>query len=437
MSKKAKQTNHTPTLKEEEIVESKKTSSCSKFLFFLVCFLIRLLLVIVGELLDKYSTHMKYTDIDYSVFSDAATHVYRGDSPYKRHTYRYTPLAAYICLVNNYIHPVCGKLVFISCDIVMGLILWRIFEAMKIVKADRVKWYVGGWMLNPLVINLSTRGSNDNIISLLVFIAVYYLLKKQYVLSAIFYGLSVHFKIYPIIYSIPFYLFIDADFGLIQQGKRWEAFKRSIISWNKIKFTIISAGTFIGLTYYFYTLYGHEFLYETYLYHFERKDHRHNFSIYFYLIYQLYEQPTGTFLAILTFVPQWGLVLISALFLYYDLFFCMFLQTLAFVVFNKVCTAQYFIWYITLFPLILTNSKLALKKAMLVLLVALFIVIDASWGYFAWQFEFGGQQTIKEMHYVNVVFFWYFIFAFYQIITNQTLTITRHIISTGIKEKSE
>ena len=122
-------------------------------------------------------------------------------------------------------------------------------------------------------------------------------------LAGFFYGLSVHFKIYPIIYSFVFYLFIDCDFSLIERGRKWEAFKNNLISKNKVIFTLVSAGTFIGLTYFFYLMYGYEFLYEAYLYHFERKDHRHNFSIYFYLIYQLYEQPGSAALAVITFVP--------------------------------------------------------------------------------------------------------------------------------------
>jgi len=313
-------------------------AECSKTTFMILCLVVRLFMVFLGEYIDSKSDGFKYTDTDYNVFSDAATHVFNGESPYKRHTYRYTPLAAYMVLVNNSIHPVCGKLVFCLCDCFMTLILWRIFEAIN-PRKESTYLYVAFWTFNPLTVNLSTRGSNDNIISLLVFISIYYLLKRQYVLSGIFYGLSVHFKIYPIIYAAALYLFIDADFKLIRAGRKWDAFKASLFSRNKLVFTVVSAGTFLGLTYYFYTVYGYEFLYETYLYHFERKDHRHNFSIYFYMIYQVFDDPSSTTLAIASFLPQWGIVIIASLFLYYDLFLCLFVQTTAFVMFNKVITA--------------------------------------------------------------------------------------------------
>jgi len=66
-----------------------------------------------------------------------------------------------------------------------------------------------------MIIAMPTRGSNDNIISLLLFTALYALLQKKYVMAGFFYGLSVHFKIYPIIYCFVLYFFIDMDRKLI------------------------------------------------------------------------------------------------------------------------------------------------------------------------------------------------------------------------------
>ena len=266
----------------------------NKGVFFLAAFILRLVIVWVAKIIDESGGANKFTDTDYEVFSDAATHVYNGGSPFARHTYRYTPLAAYICLVNNIIHPLAGKIVFCLCDIAMGLIFWKIVDHQREQLPPDVKsrtWktitFVSCWIFNPMIVAMPTRGSNDNIISLLIFIALYFLLKKRYVLAGLSYGLSVHFKIYPVIYSFAFYFFIDMDRSLISKGQTIKAIftKNGFFTRDRIVFTLISASTFIFLTYFFYYIYGYEFLYEAYLYHFVRKDHRHNNSVYFYMIY--------------------------------------------------------------------------------------------------------------------------------------------------------
>ena len=137
---------------------------------------------------------------------------------------------------------------------------------------------------------MSTRGSNDNIITMLVFATIYFLLKKQYTYSAILYGLSVHFKIYPIIYCFVFYFFIDQD-------------KATFFTPNRIKFTLISASTFLALHVIFYFMYGYQFISEAYLYHFTRKDNRHNYSIFWYVIYQMYDMESSKVMAVLSFLP--------------------------------------------------------------------------------------------------------------------------------------
>ncbi|KAL5977283.1 hypothetical protein ACLOJK_021629 [Asimina triloba] len=78
------------------------------------------------------------------------------------------------------------------------------------------------------------------------------------------------------------------------------------------------------------------------MYHLTRTDPRHNFSIYFYHIYLHHEEGFSVIEKLISFLPQLMVQLIVSLSFAQDIPFCLFVQTVAFVAFNKVITAQYF-----------------------------------------------------------------------------------------------
>uniref|UniRef100_A0A7S1KRH2 GPI mannosyltransferase 1 n=1 Tax=Percolomonas cosmopolitus TaxID=63605 RepID=A0A7S1KRH2_9EUKA len=381
-------------------------------ILFASSFLFRILIILLTSSYDS-KTILKYTDVDYFVFNDAARFVYedRNSSPYLRKTYRYTPLLAYLLVPNHFFGwDVFGKVVFCGVDL---LIAWLVLsigrmremeiiadmprrpsphhfqkrrtmvpadgdenthkEVFRTTTPHRIP--LSSWLtvlslttlFNPIVFNISTRGNADQLVLALVLAALYMFHRRRYMTCALLYGLSVHFKIYPIIYAPVFYLAIaDRKFnpsGRVYPAKSiWAKLRRTItligrglLSAQLWMFTLVSAGVVLGLGALFYHLYGYECIYETYLYHLIRSDNRHNFSVYFYHIYLSVMAPKS-FTALLMFVPQMMVLLLMALFMYRNILECILVQTMAFVAFNKVCTVQYFVWYIPLFSFLLLRS---------------------------------------------------------------------------------
>lgn len=121
-------------------------------------------------------------------------------------------------------------------------------------------------------------------------------------------------------------------------------------------------------------------------------------------------------------------MIIAGLFLYYDLFLTMFIQTTAFVMFNKVITAQYFLWYVTLLPMVLIGNKLtSTYKYLGIFFAVMFIVLDVSWCRQSYRFEFLGEHSFSEIQLVNYAWFWYTLLALRSIIVNSRVSITQSI----------
>ncbi|KAL3568202.1 hypothetical protein D5086_030853 [Populus alba] len=177
--------------------------------------------------------------------------------------------------------------------------------------------------------------------------------------AAFWYGLVVHFTIYPIIYALPIVLVLDPH--SFQSGQKpclvnwkssqdnashgrkevsevygvWTALK-TIFTRGRIMFAMVSGSVFMLCTGLFFYLYRWEFLNEALLYHLTRTDPRHNFSIYFYHIYLHVEHEFSVVEKLISFLPQLIVQLVLIIRFAQDLPFCLFLQTVAFVAFNKM-----------------------------------------------------------------------------------------------------
>ncbi len=126
---------------------------------------------------------------------------------------------------------------------------------------------------------------------------------------------------------------------------------------------IFSGGIFIILLAVFYHLYGEQFLNESYLYHFFRKDNRHSFSPFFYQIYLNYDY-SGMGRSLIRNLPSIYIILVLSLTYSkrYSIYYMHFLITFGFVEFNKVITLQYYMWVWGALFLVLPESRILTMK---------------------------------------------------------------------------
>lgn len=328
----------------------------SPTLVFSAAILLRVILLFYGLYQDAHSP-MKYTDIDYFVFTDAAKFVSQGRSPYDRATYRYTPLLAWILLPTAWggsFWFAFGKALFALADIVAGWLIVRVLRQQRNMQMDmpRALKYASIWLLNPMVATISTRGSSEGLLGVMVIALLWAVLEKRIALAGALLGLGVHFKIYPFIYAPSIIWLLEEDGSHAEETSNYSLPSmvnrlRSFFTPSRILLTLTSLSVFSALNLSMYVIYGLPFMQHTYLHHLTRVDHRHNFSPYNMLLYlsssaAAQGTPSGSKLESLAFLPQLSLsaVLIPIVLAKKDLAGTMLAQTFAFVTFNKVCTSQ-------------------------------------------------------------------------------------------------
>lgn len=360
---------------EQMLLANYGTSSSTYFtapIIFASAIALRTVLLFYGLFQDAYSP-VKYTDIDYFVFTDAARYVSLGLSPYQRETYRYTPLLAWLLLPTTWPGPVWfsfGKVLFALADILAGYLIVNVLQSRAGggMTPERALRFASIWLLNPMVATISTRGSSEGLLCTMVVALLSAVIHRRIKLAGVLLGLGVHFKIYPFIYGTSIIWCLDESwpFNKFTSNTRPRQEPRSTIRkmlhfMNPARLTLIisSLATFTALNLLMYTIYSGPFFTHTFVHHLTRVDHRHNFSPYNILLYQSSSSPKpGRFpFESLAFGPQLALsaFLIPICLSKKDLPGAMLAQTFAFVSFNKVCTSQVCCTCLSLFRLLLVN----------------------------------------------------------------------------------
>ncbi|RZF40384.1 hypothetical protein LSTR_LSTR016878 [Laodelphax striatellus] len=370
----------------------------------LIGLVIRLVSIAFGNILDVF-TEVKYTDIDYTVFTDAASHVLKGNSPFDRPTYRYSPMLAYILTPNIILNQSWGKLLFSIGDIIVCILIRNILRSEKIDENVIMKC-IYFWLYNPISVVISTRGNADSLSAILVLGTLAAMKNRNYSMAGLLHGLAIHFRIYPLVYSLALYLSISPSIDIVKTDNLFKRLTKALNpSIERLRLVATCLVTLTTVTSTFHSLYGYKFLHESFLYHFSRQDIRHNFSIFFYLQYLSADEPISLWSRVMMLLPQLLVLLAISIVFGSEKHICFaeLCLTVVMVTFNSVLTCQYFVWFFCLIPLALPYLKFT--KLEYVIIGFLWPAAQLSWLFPAYLLEFRGRNTFIHIFFQSIAFF--------------------------------
>lgn len=229
------------------------------FVVFAAAILLRIVLFFYGLWQDANSP-VKYTDIDYYVFTDASRFVAYGQSPYERETYRYTPLLAWMLLPTTWSNHwfSFGKAMFAAGDILAGWLIVLVLRSSAEMSTERALKFASIWLLNPMVATISTRGSSEGLLGVMVIALLWAVMQRRIVLAGLILGFGVHFKIYPFIYAPSIVWWLDEEnLRLSSPGFQATSLQQKVLAFlnaARVKLAVVSLTTFVALNIVMYYL---------------------------------------------------------------------------------------------------------------------------------------------------------------------------------------
>jgi phosphatidylinositol glycan class M len=107
------------------------------------------------------------------------------------------------------------------------------------------------WLLNPMVATISTRGSSEGLLGVMVMVMLWAVMRRHIKLAGTVLGLGVHFKIYPFIYAASIVWWLDDSRPRsLKQSSSWPKLTRKIVEFmnsDRIFLALTSFGVFFVL----------------------------------------------------------------------------------------------------------------------------------------------------------------------------------------------